>query len=192
MFLLLPPMNAISRPLPASLRETDDQRVERQAACFRELAELNMDAARIAHRAIVRAEAAGESAHKPTLDLARATRSVTAAIRAENDPFRPDRAPRSSANAPAPRAPASDTRRTTLCTALLKAAKAQPDPARRAALNRDIPVHVEATLVADPDAQTSIGDHFFRLADHFHLALDLAKLPDELLGMPPRIYVRDG
>ena len=142
-------MNAIPRPL----RESADQRRERHAAYFRELAEMNMDAARVAHAAVKQARDADKSTHEPTLDLARATRGVALAANAENDLFRAERAPRP---------PASDTRRPLLCRALLQAAKAEPDPARRADLNRDIP------------------------------ALDLATLPDELIGMEARTYIRDG
>ena len=192
MFLLLPSMNAITRPL----RESADQRRERQAAYFRELAEMNMDAARIAHAAIKQARDAGpetqeqthaeahEDAHEPTLDLARATRSVALAVNAENDLFRAERAPRP---------PASDTRRPLLCQALLQAAKAEPDPALRAALVREIPrpwstkpssptptPKPPSTNISSPSPTASTSP------------LDLATLPDELLGMEPRTYIRDG
>ena len=180
-------MNAITRPC----RESADQRRERQAAYFRELAEMNMDAARIAHAAIKQARDAGpetneeahEDTHKPTLDLARATRSVALAVNAENDLFRAE---------PALRPSASDTRRPLLCRALLQAAKAEPDPALRAALVREIPVLVDQVLVADPDAEIPIDEHLFAIADRLHLTLDLATLPDELIGMEPRTYIRDG
>ena len=127
-----PPMQTAAHPR----RETPDQRQDRQAAYFREMAEMNMDGARISHAAMKRAHAAGQEVHKQILDLARATRSVVTAVNGENALFRKERAPR---------APASDPRRTPLCATLLKAAKAEPDPALRSALVRDIPALVEET-----------------------------------------------
>ena len=100
-----------------------------------------------------RAHAAGQEVHKQILDLARATRSVVTAVNGEKRPLP------QGARAPAP--PASDPRRTPLCATLLKAAKAEPDPALRSALVRDIPALVEETLVADPEAETPIEEHLF-------------------------------
>ena len=171
-------MNKLSRPP----RETADQRQDRQAAFFRELTEMSMDAARIAHLTLKQAHVAAKDTHKPNQDLNRATRGVVASVKAENDVYRTQRAPRAAA---------SDNRRAPLCTALLKAAKTEPDPVQRAALTRDIPDLVEETLIADPNAETPIEEHLYALADQLHLNIDPATLPDEVLGIEPKTYIRD-
>ena len=174
-----PPMSLPERPL----REPAQDRLDRQAGYFRRIAEMNMQAAEIAHSNLHQAHADGEDTHKHTLDLARATRGVITAVDAENDLF--------AKKAPA-RAPATDTRRAKLRDALHKVANTEPNPATRNEIRREVDAAVEETLVADPDGETPLHVHLFALADRLHLPLDIAKLPDELIGMPPRVYIRDG
>lgn len=172
-------------PNPTPHLEAAADRRARQLAYFRRLADFGMRIAEIAAERVEQAHAAGgppDATAIPTLDFARANRAVTLAVNAEN---------RVLAGEQAPRAPASDRRRALLCDALRAATKAIPDPAARAALNRDIVERVEDTLVADPDAEIATVDHLCALADELHLAIDLATLSDELLGFVPNIVPFD-
>ena len=172
---------------PRNPRETPDHRADRQAGYFRELADLNMQAARDAARRIDEANAAATpekpaDTAKQTLDLSRATRAVVSAVNAENALFRK--------LAPA-RAPVSDPRRAPLTDALHRASADRKGKAR-AEIRRDAETAVEEALVADPDAQITLHAHLYAIADRLGLALDPAKLSDEILGIEPRKYVRDG
>ena len=174
-------MNAISRPLA----ESPADRRDRQLDCFRRAADKAMRAIEIASEQLETAHATGEpgATAAPTLDLARAIRALVLAVNAEN---------RVVAGIAAPRAPASDTRRPLLREALHKAADADPDPKRRAALHRDIDDRVEEILLADPLAEIDLAEHLYTVADELHLALDPATLRDEILGIEATHYPPPG
>ena len=174
-------MNAISRPLA----EPPADRRDRQLDYFRRAADKAMRAIDIASEQLEAAHATGEpgATASPTLDLARATRALVSAVSAEN---------RVVAGIPAPRAPASDTRRPLLREALHTVADLEPNPKLRHALHRNLDDRIEETLLTDPDSAVSLTHHLFALADEFDLSLDITKLSDEVLGRPPRIYDRPG
>ena len=109
-------MSKSTRPL----RETAQDRLDRQADYFRRIADMNMRAAEVADQALHQARSAGEDTHKHTLDLARATRGVITAVHAENDLF--------AKKAPA-RAPATDPRRAPIRDASTRSPTASPTPA---------------------------------------------------------------
>ncbi len=166
-----------AQPLPPV--EPDAERRARQLAYFRELAELNMKAARIAAAEIDAAHASGEpsATASPTLDLARATRAVTLVVAHENRIADGERAR-------APRVPFTDTRRDALRKPLHDAVAAAPQH-ERAKLRRQLDEAIEDTLAADPDAELPLIDHLFAVTDEFGIALDPAKLSDEILGISP-------
>ena len=178
----MPPPTPLQRPTstPPPPPETDAQRRERQLAYFRRLADLNMEAAEIAAARIKDAHDVGLDADtaSPTLDLARATRAVTQAVASENRILRGE-------DPEAPRAPADDPRRTPLRQALHPLANAEPSPAARAKLRRDIDERIEEALLADPDAETPLAETLLTISDGLGLRLDPSRLPNSLLELRP-------
>ena len=174
-------MNAISRLLP----ESSTDRRTRQLDCFRRAADKAMRAVDIASEQLETAHASGEpgATASPTLDLARATRALVVVITAEN---------RVVAGQAPLRARADDPRRAILAEPLHKAAKAEPDPKARATLHREIDERVEEILLIDPDAEIDIAEHLVTLVNGLDLVVDVTKLSDDVLGMPPRTYPQPG
>ena len=167
--------------------ESPAERRARQLAWFRRLGELGMRAAEVAAERIEDAHAQGLDADtaSPTLDLARATRAVTAAVNAENRVARgDDLEPANPRVGPTP----FDSRRAPLREALYLAVNAEPTPAARTALRRAIDRELEAALLADPAAETPIDEVLADVSDTLGIQLDYSKLSDEVIGMPPRIY----
>ena len=180
----MPPPASLTRPArapktaPRTNVETDAERRARHLDMLRELAELNMQAARVAAVQVAQADPGAQAAASPTLDLARATRAVAQIIALEN---------RIVAGEPARSAPAThDPRRLPLRQALHKTADAEPDRAARARLCRMIDDRIEEELDADPDQDLPITEALIAIADDLGLRLDCSQLPDELLGIPPR------
>ena len=178
-------MNAIT-PISARTPETDAERRERQLAYLRELAELNMQAARFAAARIAATRIAeqpispdpeAQSAASPTLDLARATRAVTQIVALENRIVRGEQAPR---------APSADPRRPKLRQTLHPLAASEPTQSARASLRRQIDESIEDALVADPDHEVPLVEILLAITDDLGLALDPATLSDEILGIAPR------
>ncbi len=188
MFLLTPMPTATPRPQPRHTpppTEPDAERRDRQLAYFRELAELNMQAARIAAAEIDAAHASGQpgATAAPTLDLARATRAVTLVVSHENRVVNGEHT--RSSRAPHARTTTADPRRAVLRQPLQAAVDAAPQ-SDRAHLRRDLDSAIDDALADDPDAETPLIDHLMAITEEFGIALDPAKLSDEILGIEPR------
>ena len=173
------PIHLAKRPLPEETypEETPHQRRVRQFAFLAELSKLNMSAARAAHDRIQEAETGTDQADAATLALARASRAVSNLIGIEERLAKGEEA--------SPLQP-GDRRRTLLREALHPLTNAEPDAPRRAALRRRIDQSIDDALLTDLDDEMPLGDVAFTLAKRFGLHLDMSKVTDELLGIPPR------
>ncbi len=148
--------------------ETDDQIRARHRDTLREMAELGMRNER----------APGDAEPSPSLTFARATHAVRQAIALEQ---------RSLAATPMrPRsAPPFDARRAPLRHALRTAAEAEPDRAARTQLYAFIDERIDADLRDDPEGLVCIAELLFNVSEELGLTLDVAKLSNEVLGIPP-------
>lgn len=183
---------------PTHPLETPEARKARHFDTLRRLGALAMDLAEDAHalakqQLAPRPRSAGLPANVAgTIDyartfatLSRVVRQVVALeIRRETEPrprsgFRP---------LGTPPAILLDPRRTLLRTAFHAAVAADPDRAR---LRREIDSHVDQQLEADPDARRPIVEIVTDLVHSLGIDLDPARVPDALLGIPPRNRVPD-
>lgn len=157
----------------------------RRLAMFDLLAELNMEAAKIAAEQI-RAREPGHP-ENPHLALSRATRSVTHVITVESRFLAGEPAPAPAA-APAPKTrlpAAADPRRRPLREALHALTQSEPDRGVRTQLRRTIDQRIDEELAADPDLEIPIFEILMAIAEEFGLRIDVSRLSDELLGMAP-------
>ena len=175
------PLPAALQPPPARAPENHAEREARQLAFLRELAELNMLAAReAADRIRHRIEAAGAAepnpetpatpaAAEPTLALVRATRAVAAVINLER---------RVAAGEVAAPATADDPRGLILRKFLHPLANAEPDPVRRRTLRARVNDRIDDALGADLDDDLSLADIAGAIAAENGLPFNIAKVPD--------------
>ena len=188
----------MSAPAPAP--ETPDQRKARQLADLRRLGELAMQLAELAH-ASARRQLAAPDGHAPddttpddttpvardhAVTFASMARVVRQAIAIEIRLDAPARAPAAAERAARPafrRAASPDPRRTLLRRVFADAVASDPD---RAALVRDINAFIEQQIEADPDRNRTVPALVADLCDTFGIKLNLARVPDEILGMEPR------
>ncbi|MDT7951235.1 MAG: hypothetical protein RQ966_06990 [Acetobacteraceae bacterium] len=164
-------------PPPARAPETDEQRRTRQLALTRELAELNMLAARDAADRIVNRDGADQApaAQDPTLALARATRATTSVIALEN---------RIAAGERAAAFTADDPRALALRELLHPLVAREPDPVRRRTLRARVNERIDDALAADLDDDLPLAEVAVVIAAEHGLTLDLATIPDEYLDLP--------
>ena len=174
---------------PTQTLETPEARKARHFDTLRRLGTLAMDLAEDAHalakqQLAPRPRPAGLPANvAATVDyartfavLSRAVRQAVALeIRRETEPrtrpsFRPLGAP-------------IDPRRALLRTVFHAAVAADPDRAR---LRPQIDQHIDGQLEADPDGCRPIVEIVDDLVNSLGIDLDPARLPDALLGIPPR------
>ena len=202
MFLItpMPPAAALARPAkppkprhaPARAPETDAERRTRHLDMLREMAELGMQAARIAAQLMLDAdprssdEPANPNSPKndPVIAFARATSATRQAIALEA---------RIAAGVPTRvrseslplRAPA-DSRRPALRQALRDAADAEPNRAARTQLHRHIDQRIDEELLDDPDHEIPLVEILLAISADLSLSLDPSRLSDEVLGLAPR------
>jgi hypothetical protein len=74
----------------------------------------------------------------------------------------------------------ADPRSTPLQDALRNATENHPD---RAALRREITTRLDEALAADPDQTLDLPTIFFSICEDLNLEIDLATLPDEIIGL---------
>lgn len=96
----------------------------------------------------------------------------------------PARAHRAAAPKPVHR-PRHDPRRALLREPLVDSVKAERAPGQAARL-REIDEAIDEQLEADPNAERSMEYLLTTIADKLGIHIDVRKLRDEVLGMPPR------
>ena len=176
-------------PIPLPPPETPEQRKARQYTLLHHVGTMAHDLACDAH-ARAKQQLAPERLHEapppPTTQqpdaaatFASLSRAVRQAIALE---IRLDAPPRTR---PVYRGatPLPDPRRILLRRVFHDAVAKDPDRARR---RREIDERIDQELGADPDQTIPLERTVVALCSGLHIDLDLSRVPDELLGIPPR------